>query len=80
MLDGSPARTRFLHNTLQDVFTTDMQVIRSVGVARIAGPSTGGPTISRERPASHIMQHIDEEEVHDEAMEEPKKEVDDEAI
>jgi hypothetical protein len=24
VLDGSPARTRFLHNAMRDVFTTDM--------------------------------------------------------
>jgi hypothetical protein len=55
-------------------------VIRSVGVGRTARPSTGGPTISHERPPSHIVQHIGEEEVHDEAMEEPEEEVDDEAV
>jgi hypothetical protein len=32
VLDGSPARKRFLHNALRDVFSTDMQVIRSIGV------------------------------------------------
>jgi hypothetical protein len=32
VLDGSSAQTRFLHNALRDVFSTDMQVIRSIGV------------------------------------------------
>jgi hypothetical protein len=62
------------------VFTTDMQVIHSIGVGRTAGSSIGSPTISRERPLSHIVQHTSEDEVHDEAMEEPEEEVDDEAV
>jgi hypothetical protein len=62
VFDGSPARTRFLHDALRDVFTMNMQVIRSVGVGRTAVPSIGGPTISRKRPPSHIVQHTGEEE------------------
>jgi hypothetical protein len=80
VLDGSPARTRFLYNALRHVFTTDMQVICSIGMGRTAGPSIGGSMISRKRPPSHIVQYIDKEEVHDEAMEEPEEEVDDEAV
>jgi hypothetical protein len=55
-------------------------VIHFVGVGRTAGPSTSGPTITHEQPPSHIVQHTGEEEVHDEAMEEPEEEVDDEAV
>jgi hypothetical protein len=54
-------------------------VIRSIGVDRIAGPSIGGSTISRKWPLSHIGQCTSEEDVHNEAMENPEEEVDDEA-
>jgi hypothetical protein len=64
---------------LWSLYSTDMQVIRSVVVDQTARPSTGGPTISREQPPSHIGQHTGEEEIHNEAMEEPVEEVDDEA-
>ena len=78
MIDGSIDWTRFLYNVLRYLYITDMQVIHSVGEDRTAGPSTGGPVISRKQPASHIGQHTGEEEVHDEAMEEPEEELDDE--
>jgi hypothetical protein len=55
-------------------------VIHSIGVGQIATPSTGGPTITRVRSPSHIVQHTGKEEVHNEAMEEPEEEVDDEAV
>jgi hypothetical protein len=54
VIDGSTDQTRFLYNALRSSYNKDMEVIHSVGVDRIAGPSTGGPAISRERPPSHI--------------------------
>jgi hypothetical protein len=41
VVDWSPDCTRFLHNTLQSVYTTDMHILRPVPVDRSSGPSTG---------------------------------------
>jgi hypothetical protein len=48
VVDWSPDRTRFLHNTLQSVYTTDMHILRPVPVDRSVGPSTGEGTGSAE--------------------------------
>ena len=76
MIDGSTDQTRFLYNALQSSYSTDKQVIHSTSVDRTVGPSISGPAISHKRPPSHIGQHTSKEEVHNEAMEEPKKELD----
>jgi hypothetical protein len=64
-IDWSLDRTRFLHNTLQSVYTTDMHILRHVPVDRRAGPSTGKGTGSAERPSNHVQEHCSEEEIHD---------------
>jgi hypothetical protein len=67
VVDWSPDRTRFLHNTLQSVYTTDMYILRAVPVDRSAGPSTGEGTGSAERPRDHVQERGSEEEIHDHA-------------
>jgi hypothetical protein len=39
VVDWSPNRTCFLHNTLQSVYTTDMHMLRPVLVDQSGGPS-----------------------------------------
>jgi hypothetical protein len=68
VVDWSPDRTRFLHNTLQSVYTTDMHILRPVPVDRSAGPSTGEGTGTAERPRDHVQECGSEEEMHDYAM------------
>jgi hypothetical protein len=51
VVDWSPDRTRFLHNTLQFVYTTDMHILRHVPIDQSAGPSTSEGTGSAERPS-----------------------------
>jgi hypothetical protein len=65
VIDWSPDRTRFLHNTLQSVYTTDMHILRPVPVDRSAGPSTGEGTGTAERPRDHVQERGPEEEMHD---------------
>ena len=64
VLDGSMDRTRFLHNTLGDVFGRDVQVILSGAEGPFVGSSTDAPTSSRERSSFYILQQIGEGEVH----------------
>jgi hypothetical protein len=54
VIDWSPDRTRFLHNTLQSVYTTDMHILRPIPVDRSAWPSTGEGTGTAERPRDHV--------------------------
>jgi hypothetical protein len=61
----SPDRTRFLHNTLQSVYTMDMHILRPVLVDRSAGPSTGKGMGSAKRPRDDVHEHDSEEEIHD---------------
>jgi hypothetical protein len=65
VIDWSPDRTRFLHNTLQSVYTTDMHILRPVPVDRSAGPSTGKGMGTVERPRDHVQERGSEEEMHD---------------
>jgi hypothetical protein len=44
VVDWSPDRTRFLYNTLQPVYTTDMHILRLVPIDQSVGPSTGEGT------------------------------------
>jgi hypothetical protein len=67
VVDWSPDRTRFLHNTLQSIYTTDMYILRPVPVDRSAGPSTGEGTGSAEHPSDHVQERGSEEEIHDQA-------------
>jgi hypothetical protein len=67
VVDWSPDRTRFLHNTLQSVYTTDMHILRLIPVDRSAGPSTGEGTGTAERRRDHVQEHGSEEEMHDHA-------------
>jgi hypothetical protein len=67
VVDWSPDRTRFLHNTLQSVYTTDMHIVRPIPVDRSAGPSTGEGTGTAERPRDHVQERGSEEEMHDHA-------------
>jgi hypothetical protein len=67
VVDWSPDRTRFFHNTLQSVYTTDMHILRPVPVDRSAGPSTGEGTGSAERPRDYVQERGSEEEMHDHA-------------
>jgi hypothetical protein len=67
VVDWSPDRTRFLHNTLQFVYTTDMHILRPVPVDRSAGPSTGEGMGTVERPRDHVQERGSEEEMHDHA-------------
>jgi hypothetical protein len=65
VVDWFPDRTRFLHNTLQSVYTTDMHILRPFHVDRSAGPSTGEGTGSAERPRDDVQEDSSEEEIHD---------------
>jgi hypothetical protein len=65
VVDWSPNRTSFLHNTLQSVYTTDMHILRLVPVDRSAGPSTGKRTGSAEHPRDDVQERGSEEEIHD---------------
>jgi hypothetical protein len=67
VVDWSPDRIRFLHNTLQSIYTTDMHILRPVPVDRSAGPSTGEGTGIAERPRDHVQECGSEEEMHDHA-------------
>jgi hypothetical protein len=67
VVDWSPDRTRFLHNTLQSVYTTDMHILRLVPVDRSTGPSTGEGTGTAARPRDHVQESGSEEEMHDHA-------------
>jgi hypothetical protein len=73
VVDWSPDRTRFLHNTLQSVYTTNMHMLRPVPVDRRAGPSTGEGTSSAERPSDHVQERNSEEEIHDQATKEAEQ-------
>jgi hypothetical protein len=68
VVDWSPDRTCFLHNTLQSVYTTDMHILRPVLVDRSVGPSTGEGTGTAERPRDHVQERGSEQEMHDHAM------------
>jgi hypothetical protein len=68
VVDWSPYRTRFLHNTLQSIYTTDMHILRPVPVDWSTGPSIGKGTGSAERPSDHVQERGSEEEIHDHAM------------
>jgi hypothetical protein len=65
VIDWSTDRTRFLHNTLQSVYTTDMHILQPVPVDWSAGPSTSEGTGSAKRPSNHVQEHGSEEEMHD---------------
>jgi hypothetical protein len=65
VVDWSPDRTCFLHNTLQSVYTTDMHILRPVRVDRSARPSTGERTGTAERPRDHVQERGSEEDMHD---------------
>jgi hypothetical protein len=65
VVDWSPDRTRFLHNTLQSVYTTDMHIVPPVPIDQSAGPSTGEGTGTAERPRDHVQEHGFEEQMHD---------------
>jgi hypothetical protein len=67
VVDWSPDRTRFLHNTLQSVYTTDMHILPLVPIDRSAGPSTGKGTGTTERPRDHVQERGYDEEMHDHA-------------
>jgi hypothetical protein len=67
LVDWSPDRTRFLHNTLKSIYTTDMHILQPVPVDRSAGPSTSEGTSSTERPSDHNQERGSEEEIHDHA-------------
>jgi hypothetical protein len=73
VVDWSPDRTRFLYNTLQSVYTTDMHILRPVHVDRSAGPSTSEGTGTAERPRDHVQERGSEEEMHDHATGEAKQ-------
>jgi hypothetical protein len=73
VIDWSPDHTRFLHNTLQSVYTTDMHILRPVPVDRSARPSTGEGTGSAERPSDHVQERNSEEEIHDQATGEAER-------
>jgi hypothetical protein len=68
VVDWSPDRTRFLHNTLQSIYTTDMHILQPVPVDRSVGPSTGEGTSSAERLSDNVQERGSEEEIHDYAM------------
>jgi hypothetical protein len=73
VVDWSLDRTRFLHNTLQSVYTTDMHILRPIPVDRSAGPSTSEGMGSAERPSDHVQEHGSEEEIHDQETGEAKR-------
>jgi hypothetical protein len=66
-------RIRFLHNTLQSVYTKDMHILRHVPVDQSAGPSIGEGTGSAERPSDHVQERSSEEEIHDQATTEAER-------
>jgi hypothetical protein len=67
IVDWSPDRTRFLHNTLQSIYTTDMHILRPIPIDRSGGPSTGKGMGSAERPRDHVQEQGSKEEMHDHA-------------
>jgi hypothetical protein len=73
VIDWSPDRTRFLHNTLQSVYTTDMHILRPIPVDWSAGPSIGEGTDSAERPSDHVQERGSKEEIHDQATGEAER-------
>jgi hypothetical protein len=73
VVDWSPDRTRFLHNTLQSVYTTDMHILRPVPVDHSVGPSTSEGTGSAEHPSDHVQERGSEEEIHDQATGEAER-------
>jgi hypothetical protein len=73
VVDWSPDRTRFLHNTLQSVYTTDMHILQPVPVDRSVGPSTGEGTGSAKRPSDHVQERGSKEEIHDQATGEAER-------
>jgi hypothetical protein len=73
VVDWSPNRIRFLHNTLQSVYTTDMHILRPVLVDRSAGPSIGEGTGSAECPSNYIQERGSKEEIHDHATREAEQ-------
>jgi hypothetical protein len=54
VVDWSPDYTRFLYNTLQSVYTTDMHMLRPVPIDQSSRPSTGERTGSAKRPSDHV--------------------------
>jgi hypothetical protein len=73
VVDWSPDRTHFLHNTLQSVYTTDMHILRPVPVDRSTKPSTSKGTCSAERPSGHVQERNSKEEIHDQATGEAER-------
>jgi hypothetical protein len=73
VVEWSPDRRRFLHNTLQSVYTTDMHILRPVPVDRSAGSSTGEGTSTAERPRDHVQERGFEEEMDDYATKEAEQ-------
>jgi hypothetical protein len=73
VVDWSLDRTRFLHNTLQSVYTTDMHILWHVPVDRSARPSTSKGTGSAEHPSNHVQERDSEEEIHDQATREAER-------
>ena len=65
VVDWSPDCTRFLYNTLQSVYTTDMHVLRPIPVDWSVRPSTGKGRGSVERPSNHVQECGSEKEMHD---------------
>jgi hypothetical protein len=73
VVDWSPDRTCFLHNTLQSIYTTDMHILRPVPVDRSARPSTSEGMGSAEHPSDHVQEHGSKEEIHDQAIGEAER-------
>jgi hypothetical protein len=73
VVDWSPDRTHFFHNTLQSVYTTDMHILQPLPVDRNAGPSTSEGIGSAERPSDHVQECGSEEEIHDQATGEAER-------
>ena len=73
VVDKSPNCTCFFHNTLQSVYTTDMHILRPIPMDRGTGPSTSKATGSAECPSDHVQERGSEEEIHNQATGEAKR-------
>jgi hypothetical protein len=79
LFDSSSTRTRFVYNTLQEVFGSELQVIRRDDIGHTAGPSTTVPTIGVDRASISVVQPRDEEANEEELGEESEGDSEDEA-
>ena len=65
VVDCSPDRTRFVYNTLESVYTTDMHILPHVAVDQSAVPSPGEASGAAEGRRKRIQERSAEEDMHE---------------